>query len=169
MREKEAKAPQGGICREGEKAPDFLLQGSDGRPHSLKEYAGKTLVLYFYPKDGTSGCTSEAVGFRDIHPLLEQMGVVLLGVSRDSLKAHDKFVCDFGLTFTLLCDPDASAMAAYGAFGEKVQCGRKSLGTIRSTVVISGEGVVIKQWKKVAKASEHPAQVLDFLRKKQGR
>jgi len=150
---------------EGKKAPDFSLEGSDGKRHSLKEYAGKTVVIYFYPRDNTPGCTKEACGFRDLHQELVGRGVILLGVSRDSLKAHDRFIRDFGLPFTLLSDPDATMMTAYGAFGEKVQYGKTTMGTIRSTVVIGPDGTVVKHWTKVAKADLHPAQVLEFLRK----
>lgn len=150
---------------EGKKAPDFTLEGSDGKKHSLKEYAGKTVVIYFYPRDNTPGCSKEACGFRDMHQELVAKGVVLLGVSKDSLKAHDKFIRDFGLPFTLLSDPDAAMMKAYGAFGEKVQYGKTTMGTIRSTVVIGPDGTVVKHWAKVAKADAHPAQVADFLKK----
>jgi peroxiredoxin Q/BCP len=149
---------------EGQPAPQFRLEGSDGKLHTLNDYLGKILVLFFYPKDGTSGCTSEAIGFRDLHAQLLQLGAVPVGISRDSLKAHAKFTADYQLPYALLSDPDASVLTAYGAFGEKVQCGKKSMGTIRSTVVISPEGTVIRHWTKVAKASEHPAQVLEFLK-----
>lgn len=152
---------------EGKKAPDFSLEGSDGKKHSLKEYAGKTVVIYFYPRDNTPGCTKEACGFRDMHQELVAKGVVLLGVSKDSLKAHDKFIRDFGLPFILLSDPDAAMMTAYGAFGEKVQYGKTTMGTIRSTVVVDPGGTVVKHWTKVAKADAHPGQVLEFLRKRQ--
>ena len=121
------------------------------------------MVIYFYPRDNTPGCTKEACGFRDLQPRLQQQNVVLLGVSKDSLKSHDKFIRDFGLPFTLLSDPDAAMMTAYGAFGEKVMYGKKTTGAIRSTVVIGPDGTVVKQWPKVAKAEEHPAQVLAFL------
>lgn len=150
---------------EGKKAPDFTLEGSDGRKHSLKEYAGKTVVIYFYPRDNTPGCTKEACGFRDMHRELLAKGVVLLGVSKDSLQSHDRFIRDFGLPFTLLSDPDAAMMAAYGAFGEKVQYGKTTMGTIRSTVVVGPDGTVVKHWARVAKAETHPAQVLDYLQK----
>ncbi|RNC66348.1 MAG: peroxiredoxin [Desulfuromonadales bacterium] len=149
---------------EGKKAPDFTLEGSDGKKHSLKEYAGKTVVIYFYPKDNTPGCTKEACGFRDLHQELVAKGVVLLGVSKDSLKSHDKFIRDFGLPFTLLSDPETTMMSAYGAFGEKVQYGKTTMGTIRSTVVVGPDGTVVKHWAKVAKAEAHPAQVLEFLK-----
>lgn len=149
---------------EGKKAPDFKLEGSDGKSHTLKDYAGRILVLFFYPRDNTPGCTSEAVGFTKLHPLFEQMGAVLVGVSKDSMKSHQKFIADFKLPFTLLSDPDASVMTAYGAYGEKVQYGKTVVGSIRSTVVISPEGVVIKHWPKIPKASEHPDKVLDFFK-----
>lgn len=149
---------------EGKKAPDFELEGSDGKKHALKDFSGKTVVIYFYPKDNTSGCTKEACGFRDLHEDLRELGVVLLGDSKDSLKSHDKFIRDFGLPFVLLSDPDTGMMRAYGAFGEKVMYGKKTLGTIRSTVVIGPDGMVVKHWQTVKKAEAHPAAVIDFLR-----
>jgi peroxiredoxin Q/BCP len=148
---------------EGKQAPPFELAGSDGKRHSLREYAGKTVVIYFYPKDNTPGCTKEACGFRDMKQHLDHLGVVLLGVSKDSLKSHDKFIADFELPFVLLSDPDAAMMTAYGAFGEKMQYGKKSMGVIRSTVVVGPDGKVVKQWPNVAKAETHPAAVLEFL------
>jgi peroxiredoxin Q/BCP len=148
---------------EGKKAPGFELQGSDGKVHRLGDYGGKTVVLYFYPKDNTPGCTKEACGFRDLKPQLDAMNIALLGVSKDSLKSHDKFIADFGLPFTLLSDPDAAMMQAYGAYGEKVQYGKKSMGTIRSTVVVGPDGKVARHWTKVAKAEAHPVEVLEFL------
>jgi peroxiredoxin Q/BCP len=147
----------------GKTAPDFSLKGSDGTTHSLKEYAGKTVVLYFYPKDNTPGCTKEACGFRDLQPKLKKLKAVVLGVSKDSLTSHDKFIGDFKLPFVLLSDPTAQMMREYGAFGEKVQYGKTIMGTIRSTVIIGPDGKVSKHWKKVAKADEHPAKVLEFL------
>lgn len=149
---------------EGQRAPDFKLEGSDGKVHALKDYAGRILVLFFYPRDNTPGCTSEAVGFSKLQPLFEQMGAVLVGVSKDSMKSHQKFISDFKLPFTLLSDPDASVMKAYGAYGEKVQYGKTTVGSIRSTVVISPEGIVIKHWPKIPKAAEHPDKVLDFFK-----
>ena len=149
---------------EGKKAPDFSLEGSDGKQHSLSQYSDKTVVIYFYPKDNTPGCTKEACGFRDNHGELINKGIVLLGVSKDSIAAHGKFISNYSLPFVLLRDPGCTMMQNYGAFGEKVMCGRKTTGTIRSTVIIGPDGVVKKQWAKVAKADQHPAQVLDFLR-----
>ncbi len=111
---------------EGEHAPGFELEGSDGKRYSLREFMGKTVVLYFYPKDNTPGCTREACAFRDLHQELVGMEVLLLGVSKDSLKSHDKFINSFGLPFVLLSDPDAAMMKSYGAFGEKMMYGRKT-------------------------------------------
>jgi peroxiredoxin Q/BCP len=150
---------------EGKKAPDFSLEGSDGKRHSLAEYTGKTVVIYFYPKDNTPGCTKEACGFRDNYRELLDKGIVLLGVSKDSVASHGKFITNHNLPFVLLSDPDTTMMQAYGAFGEKVMYGKRTTGTIRSTVVIGPDGVVRKQWAKVAKADQHPAQVLEYLAK----
>ena len=148
---------------EGKAAPNFELEGSDGRKHTPAEYTGKTVIIYFYPSDNTPGCTKEACGFRDLSPLLTDLNGVVLGVSKDSLKSHDKFIRDFGLPFTLLSDPDCAMMTAYGAFGEKTLYGKKSMGTIRSTVIIGPDGIVIKQWGTVKKAETHPAEVLAYL------
>ena len=153
---------------EGKTAPPFTLAGSDGETHSLNEYVGKTVVIYFYPKDNTPGCTKEACGFRDMKQHLDQLGIVLFGVSKDSLTSHDKFITDFDLPFVLLSDPDAAMMKAYGAYGEKVQYGKKTAGVIRSTVVVGPDGKVVRHWPKVAKAETHPAEVLEFLLIQQG-
>lgn len=155
------------MISEGAAAPEFRLSGSDGKEHSLSEYRGKTVVIYFYPRDNTPGCTREACGFRDQHVLLEGLNAVVLGVSKDSLKSHDKFIKDFSLPFTLLSDPDLGMMKAYGAFGEKVMYGKSVEGVIRSTVVVSPDGTVIKHWKKVAKAETHPQEVINFLQSRQ--
>lgn len=152
------------MALEGKKAPDFSLAGSDGRQHTLQQYAGKTVVLYFYPKDNTSGCTKEACGFRDNYAALTARGVIVLGVSKDSIASHGKFIANHDLPFVLLSDPDGTMMQAYGAFGEKVMCGKVTTGTIRSTVIIGPDGVVKKQWAKVAKAEQHPEQVLAWLK-----
>ena len=156
---------QGGsiVPLEGKKAPDFILDGSDGRQHSLMEYAGKTVVIFFYPKDNSSGCTREACGFRDGYDELTKKDIVLLGVSKDSIASHTKFINTHNLPFLLLSDPDTAMMSAYGAFGEKVMYGKKSTGTIRSTVVIGPDGIIKKHWSKVAKVDQHPSQVSDYL------
>ncbi|OQW96574.1 MAG: peroxiredoxin [Verrucomicrobia bacterium A1] len=148
---------------EGNKAPAFSLKGSDGKTHALKDYAGQTVILYFYPKDNTPGCTKEACGFRDLHSSLRNKDAVVLGVSKDSLESHDHFIADFKLPFVLLSDPDASVMKAYGAWGEKLVYGKPVTGTIRSTVIIGPDGQVLKQWAPVKNAEEHPAQVAEFV------
>ena len=148
---------------EGKNAPDFALEGSDGRRHSLGEYAGRTVVIFFYPKDNTPGCTKEACGFRDGYSQLAGRNIVILGVSRDSIVSHGKFISSHNLPYTLLSDPDTSMMVAYGAFGDKTMYGKKVTGTIRSTVVIGPDGIITKHWTKVTKAEQHPAQVFDFL------
>ncbi len=148
---------------EGKKAPDFSLAGSDGKTHTLKDYAGKKLVVYFYPKDDTPGCTKEACGFRDDFAKLKRLGVAVVGISRDSVASHQKFAAKFKLPFTLLADEDTKMMQAYGAWGEKLMYGKPVTGTIRSTVVIDEKGKIIKHWAKVSKAEEHPSEVLDFV------
>lgn len=151
----------------GKPAPAFVLKGSDGKDHSLADYLGKTVVLYFYPKDDTPGCTKEACGFRDLNSKLKKLNAVVLGVSKDSLTSHGNFIKKFKLPFVLLSNPDASVMKEYGAFAEKMQYGKTVMGTIRSTVIVGPDGLVSKHWKKVTKAEEHPAKVLEFLDAKQ--
>jgi peroxiredoxin Q/BCP len=151
------------MIEEGTAAPEFRLAGSDGKEHSLSDYRGKTVVIYFYPRDNTPGCTKEACGFRDQHAALAGLKAVVLGVSKDSLKSHDKFIKDFSLPFTLLSDPDLGMMKSYGAYGEKIMYGKAVEGAIRSTVVISSDGNVLKHWKKVAKAETHPQDVVAFI------
>lgn len=151
------------MIAEGQAAPEFELQGSDGRTHRLADYRGRNVIIYFYPRDNTPGCTKEACGFRDLQPELTGLNAVVLGVSKDSLKSHDKFIRDFGLPFTLLSDPDLGMMKEYGAYGEKVMYGKPVQGVIRSTVIIAADGRILKHWKKVAKAETHPQDVVQFL------
>jgi thioredoxin-dependent peroxiredoxin len=148
---------------EGRKAPEFELPGSDGKTHTLADYGGKIVVLYFYPRDNTPGCTKEACGFRELRKDLAKAGAVVLGVSKDGLESHDRFIKAFALPFVLLSDPGASTMKAYGAWGEKTMYGKKVTGTIRSTVVIGPDGKVLRHWPSVKRAAEHPAEVLAFL------
>ena len=145
---------------EGKKAPAFKLEDADGKPVTLADYAGKDLVLYFYPRDDTPGCTKEACGFRDLSAKLKKQDVVVLGVSGDGAASHQKFAAKYKLPFTLLSDADKSTMKSWGAYGEKTLYGKKTVGVIRSTVWIGPDGKVRKHWKKVASAAEHPAQVL---------
>ena len=150
--------------QEGKAAPAFTLADADGKKVSLKDFAGKHVVLYFYPKDDTPGCTKEACGFRDGWKELQKLGAVVLGVSADSAESHRKFRAKYELPFTLLSDPDRKVMEKYGAFGEKMMYGKKVTGVIRSTVWIGPDGKVRKHWARVAKAEAHPEQVLDALR-----
>jgi len=149
---------------EGKKAPAFTLEGNDRKKHSLDDYKGKTVVLYFYPKDDTPGCTKEACGFRDLGSVLKKSDAVVLGVSKDSIESHSKFAAKYKLSFPLLSDPKAEVMKKYGAFGKKLMYGKQVEGTIRSTVVISPDGKVIKHWPAVKKAESHPPEVLEFIR-----
>jgi peroxiredoxin Q/BCP len=149
--------------QEGKPAPDFTLTDAAGRQVSLKDFAGKDVILYFYPKDDTPGCTKEACGFRDGWKDLAKANVVVLGVSADSTASHQKFAAKYKLPFALLSDPDRKVMRQYGAYGEKVMYGKKTKGVIRSTVWIGPDGRVKKHWVKVANAEAHPAQVLQAL------
>jgi thioredoxin-dependent peroxiredoxin len=148
---------------EGRKAPDFALYGSNGDAHALKDYRGKTVVLYFYPKDNTPACTKEACSFRELLPHFVRQDAAVLGVSRDSFVSHGKFIAAFKLPFVLLTDPDASVMKKYGAYGKKIMYGKPVNGTIRSTVIIGPDGKVLKHWTTVKDAESHPAEVLEFL------
>ncbi len=149
---------------EGKRAPAFNLEGNDGRKHSLEDYKGQTVVLYFYPKDNTPGCTKEACGFRDLMQQIKKSAPVVLGVSKDSIASHDKFAAKFKLPFVLLSDPKAEMMKKYGAWGKKMMYGKEVEGTIRSTVIIGGNGEVKKHWPMVKKAEGHPAEVMSFLK-----
>ena len=150
--------------QEGKPAPDFELADADGKNLSLKDFAGKNIVLYFYPKDDTPGCTKEACGFRDLWKDIQKAGAVVLGVSAYSGESHRKFAAKYKLPFTLLSDPDRKTMKTYGAYGEKMMYGKKTVGVIRSTVLIGADGKVRRHWARVADAEKHPAQVLEALR-----
>jgi peroxiredoxin Q/BCP len=148
---------------EGKKAPAFALVDENGKSVRLADFAGKNVVLYFYPKDDTPGCTKEACGFRDLWKEIQKKNAVVLGVSPDGGAAHQKFRAKYKLPFTLLSDPDKKVMTSYGAFGEKTMYGKKVQGVIRSTVWIGPDGKVVKHWARVPKAEEHPARVLEAL------
>ena len=149
---------------EGKAAPAFKLTDAGGNKVSLADFKGKDVVVYFYPKDDTPGCTKEACGFRDNWRELEQRGVVVIGISPDDAASHAKFVDKYSLPFILLSDPDRKVMEKYGAYGEKTLYGKKTMGVIRSTVWIGADGKVRKHWARVAKAETHPEAVLAALR-----
>jgi peroxiredoxin Q/BCP len=148
---------------EGKKAPDFTLENAEGKKVSLSDFKGKDVVVYFYPKDDTPGCTKEACGFRDYWKDLQKAGVVVLGVSGDTPASHQKFAAKYKLPFPLLSDPDRTLMKSWGAYGEKMMYGKKTQGVIRSTVWIGKDGVVKKHWKRVPDAAAHPEKVLEAL------
>ena len=143
----------------GDQAPDFILPVDTGEEVTLSGLRGRSLVLYFYPKDDTPGCTKEACAFRDSYAAFKKKGAVILGVSADSVKSHGKFTEKFNLPFLLLADEDKSIVKAYGAWGEKSFMGRKYEGIHRVTFLIGADGRIQKVWPKV-KPEEHAAEVL---------
>jgi len=151
------------MIEEGKAAPAFTLNDGDGNKVSLKDFKGKNVVLYFYPKDDTPGCTKEACGFRDLWKEIQKLDTVVLGVSADGAESHQKFTQKYKLPFPLLSDPDRAVMEKYGAYGEKMMYGKKTVGVIRSTVLIGPDGKVIKHWARVPKAETHPEKVLEVL------
>jgi peroxiredoxin Q/BCP len=150
------------MIEDGKKAPGFELESSEGGSVRLEDLRGQPVVLYFYPKDDTPGCTREACAFRDQKAALKKRGAVVLGVSGDSRESHEKFKAKYKLNFPLLSDPDRAVAKKYGAWGEKVLYGKKSVGMIRSTFVIDAEGVVRKVFPRV-KVDGHDEQVLAAL------
>jgi thioredoxin-dependent peroxiredoxin len=147
----------------GTKAPEFRLSDEAGKLRSIKDFAGKTLVLYFYPKDDTPGCTQESCDFRDNLNRLSSSGAAVVGVSADSVESHRKFKAKHGLNFPLLSDPEHVALGAYGVWREKILYGRKFMGIVRSTFVIDGKGIVRAAWPKVSVAG-HVDAVLEAVR-----
>jgi peroxiredoxin Q/BCP len=148
--------------KEGDLAPDFELSMSGGGTMHLKEELGSTIVLYFYPKDNTPGCTTEACNFRDNMELLNEAGALVYGISPDSVKAHDKFVEKYELPFPLLADEGAKVATAYGVWKEKNMYGRKYMGVERTTFLINPDGTIGKIWRKV-KPAAHAEEVLKTL------
>ncbi len=150
------------MLEEGTLAPDFTLPSDGGSEVTLSDYRGKKVVLYFYPKDNTSGCTTEACGFRDDHAQYLAAGAAVLGVSPDSVKSHDNFKLKHNLPFALLSDPDHRVAELYGAWGEKKMYGRTYMGILRSTYVLDEEGRILKVFPKV-RPKGHSQQVLVVL------
>lgn len=148
---------------EGKTAPAFRLPSADGTKVSLEDFRGKDVILFFYPKDDTPGCTKEACGFRDLWDEFQAVGAIVLGISPDNRELHDKFSRKYRLPFTLLSDPTKKVMERYGAWGEKLMYGKKTIGVIRSTVWVGPDGKVNKHWGRVTNAAKHPDQVLKAL------
>jgi peroxiredoxin Q/BCP len=148
--------------KEGDKSPAFTVMTSGGGKISLVDYLGKNVILYFYPRDDTPGCTKEACAFRDDFSEFKKRGTIVLGVSPDSVKSHDKFVEKFKLPFTLLADEDKKIAEAYGVWGEKSFMGRKYLGVYRITFLIGPDGRIKKIWPEV-KPEEHAREILAVL------
>lgn len=143
----------------GKKAPVFKLPDQEGNMHALSDYAGKMVLLYFYPKDMTSGCTTEAQGFRDLAKEYKKAGITVLGVSVDSVKSHKKFCEKESLNFTLLSDEDKKVVEKYGVWQEKSMYGKKYMGTVRESFLIGGDGKILKHYEKVNPVA-HPEEVL---------
>jgi len=148
---------------EGKNAPDFTLNDPEGRPVSLSDFKGRNVIIYFYPRDNTPGCTKEAEGFRNLWLSFAEKEIAIIGISPDSEDSHARFLKKYRLPFILLSDPDKKVMNNYQAFGEKMMYGKKTVGVIRSTVWVGPDGKVVKHWKKVPKAADHPEKVLNVV------
>ena len=146
----------------GTKAPDFTLPDQNGNTRTLREFRGQKVILYFYPKDMTSGCTKQACGFGEKYPLFREKGAVVIGVSKDTVASHKRFEEQYGLPFTLLSDPEKEVIQAYNVWKEKKNYGKVSMGVVRTTYLIDEEGVIIKAFGNV-KAADNPAQMLKEL------
>lgn len=146
----------------GSKAPEFTLPDQNGEMHSLQDYKGKKVILYFYPKDNTPGCTKQACGYSEHYPQIEEKNAVVLGISKDSIASHKKFEEKQGLTFTILSDPELDVIQAYDVWKEKKNYGKVSMGVVRTTYLIDEEGTIIFSNDKV-KASDDPEKMLGIL------
>ncbi len=150
------------MLKEGMKAPDFTLPDQNGTMHSLSDYRGQKVILYFYPKDMTPGCSRQACGFGDLYPQFREKGALVLGVSKDSVASHKKFEEKHGLPFTLLSDTEKTVLEAYDVWKEKRSYGKVSMGIVRTTYLIDENGMIAKAYGKV-KPAENPAEVLEEL------
>ena len=146
----------------GTPAPDFTLPDQDGRMHTLSEYRGQKVVLYFYPRDNTSGCTKQACAFGELYPQFQEKGATVIGISKDTVASHKRFEEKYGLPFTLLSDVERVAIEAYDVWKEKKAAGKVSMGVVRTTYLIDEQGVIVKAFGKV-KAADNPAQMLAEL------
>ncbi|HAL14933.1 MAG TPA: peroxiredoxin [Planctomycetaceae bacterium] len=148
---------------EGKAAPLFTLKDQTGGKVSLKDLRGQNVIVYFYPKDDTPGCTKQAIGFTALDKEFKKLNTLVLGVSPDDEASHDKFICKYNIPYTLLCDTDKKVMTKYGAYGEKMMYGKKTIGVIRSTVWVDEKGKVKRHWRRVPKAADHPQKVLEAI------
>ena len=146
----------------GESAPAFSLPDQNGSIHTLEQYRGKKVILYFYPKDNTAGCTKQACGFSERYPQIMEQGAVVIGINKDSITSHKKFEEKYGLTFPLLSDPALEVIQAYDVWHEKKMAGRTYMGIVRTTYLIDENGIIIQASDKV-KAADNPQQMLDIL------
>lgn len=146
----------------GTLAPEFTLPDQNGEMHSLKDYRGSRVILYFYPKDSTAGCTKQACGFAERYPQIREKGAIVLGVSKDSVASHKRFEEKYGLPFTLLSDTELSVIKAYDVWKEKKNYGKVSMGVVRTTYLIDENGVIIQAMDKV-KAADNPQDMLELL------
>ena len=146
----------------GMKAPEFSLLNQDGKEVSLSDFKGKKVVLYFYPKDNTAGCTKQACRFAQLYPDFTEKGAEVIGISKDSVESHRKFADKFNLTFTLLSDPEKEVLQAYDVWKEKNMYGKKSMGVIRSTYLIDEEGIIVKAFSKV-NSTKNPQDMLETI------
>lgn len=146
----------------GTKAPDFELPDQNGVMHTLSEYAGKKVILYFYPKDSTPGCTKQACGFSERKPLFTEKGAVVLGISKDSVASHKKFEEKYDLSITILSDPERKVIEAYDVWKEKKNYGKVSMGVVRTTYLIDEAGIIVRANDKV-KAADDPEKMLGEL------
>lgn len=146
----------------GSLAPDFSLPDENGEIHKLSDYRGQKVILYFYPKDNTAGCTKQACGFKDRYPLIQEKGAVVLGISKDSVRAHKSFKTKYDLPFTLLSDPEHQVIEMYDVWKEKKNYGRVYMGIVRSTYLIDEKGIIVKALEKV-KPDQNPQDMVDVL------
>ena len=146
----------------GIQAPDFTLPDQNGQMRSLSDFRGQKVILYFYSKDMTSGCTRQACGFAELYPQFQEKGAVVLGISKDTVAAHKKFEEKYGLPFPLLADPEKQVIRAYDVWQEKMMYGKPTQGVVRTTYLIDGDGVIVRAFGKV-KAAENPQQMLNEL------
>lgn len=150
------------MLKEGTKAPEFSLPDQNGEMHSLADYKGQRVILYFYPKDSTSGCTKQACGFAERYPQFREKGAVILGINKDTVASHKKFEEKYSLPFTLLSDTNLDVLKKYDVWKEKTNYGKVSMGIVRTTYLIDENGVIVKAMDKV-KAADNPQEMLELI------